>query len=337
MSANNQKPIFIVGCERSGTTLIRLILHSHPNIALPPQTKFLKKIYKRRLRWRNLTNEASRIKLGRWFAEHFDKRTKLPDLGLEVGAIHKEIISSATSLGAAATSVFSLYSRKFNKPRWGDKRPYYIKYLKQLLALFPDAQIIHVVRDGRDCIASLLKMPWWKEDLVYSIFNWQEAIRKGKHASRVLPEEQFIEIRYEDFVTHPEKWTRELCRFLGEEYHPEMLRFQETAEIAVPDYKMPWHSATREPLSSTAVGRWQKDLEKWQIRLIENAAGRELKEWGYELSGVNAIIPLGERFKYYKGLVEYRLNGWFISGLDRFISLFYPWPLSKQMDRTNHT
>jgi len=54
-------------------------------------------------------------------------------------------------------------------------------------------------------------------------------------------------------------------------------------------------------------------------------------------SGVNAIIPLGERFKYYKGLVEYRLNGWFISGLDRFISLFYPWPLSKQIDRTNDT
>ncbi|HIF27181.1 MAG TPA: hypothetical protein EYQ40_01340, partial [Candidatus Marinimicrobia bacterium] len=62
MSKNNQKPIFIIGCERSGTTLIRLILHSHPNIALPPQTKFLKKIYKRRLQWRNLANEANRIK-----------------------------------------------------------------------------------------------------------------------------------------------------------------------------------------------------------------------------------------------------------------------------------
>ena len=143
--------------------------------------------------------------MGHWFVDNFEKRTKLPDLGLEIGAIHKEIISSATSLGAAASGVFRLYSRKFDKPRWGDKRPYYIKYLKQLLALFPDAQIIHVVRDGRDCIASLLKMRWWKEDLVYSIFNWQEAIRKGKQASRVLSEEQFIEIRYEDFITHTGK------------------------------------------------------------------------------------------------------------------------------------
>ena len=102
MSENNQKPIFIIGCERSGTTLIRLILHSHPNIALPPQTKFLKKIYKRRLQWRNLANEANRIKLSHWFTDHFDNHTKLPDLGLEARDIHKEIVSSATSLGAAA-------------------------------------------------------------------------------------------------------------------------------------------------------------------------------------------------------------------------------------------
>ena len=116
MPENNQKPIFIMGCERSGTTLIRLILHSHPNIALPPQTKFLKKIYKRRLQWLNLANEANRIKLSHWFTDHFDNHTKLPDLGLESGDICKEIVSSATSLGAAATGVFKLYSRKFNKP-----------------------------------------------------------------------------------------------------------------------------------------------------------------------------------------------------------------------------
>jgi hypothetical protein len=231
MSKNNQKPIFIIGCERSGTTLIRLILHSHPNIALPPQTKFLKKIYKRRLQWRNLANEANRIKLSHWFTDHFDNHTKLPDLGLEAGDIRKEIVSSATSLGAAATGVFKLYSRKFNKPRWGDKRPYYIKYVKQLLALFPDAQIIHVVRDGRDCIASLMKMPWWKKDLAYTILNWQEAIQEGKRANRSLPVEQFIEIRYEDFVSHPEKWARELCRFLGEKYNSDMLKFQEIAEM----------------------------------------------------------------------------------------------------------
>ncbi len=335
MSENNQKPIFIIGCERSGTTLIRLILHSHPNIALPPQTKFLKKIYKRRLQWRNLANEENRIKLSHWFTDHFDNHTKLPDLGLEAGDIRKEIVSSATSLGAAATGVFKLYSRKFNKPRWGDKRPYYIKYVKQLLALFPDAQIIHVVRDGRDCIASLMKMPWWKKDLAYTILNWQEAIQEGKRANRSLPVEQFIEIRYEDFVSHPEKWARELCRFLGEKYNSDMLKFQEIADIAVPDYKMPWHSATRQPISSTAIGRWQRDLEKWQVRLIEKTTGRELKEWGYGLSDANATIPLKEQLKYYKGFVGYRLNRWFVLGLDRLLSLLYPWPLSYKAGRNN--
>ena len=337
MSENNQKPIFIIGCERSGTTLIRLILHSHPNIALPPQTKFLKKIYKRRLQWRNLANEANRIKLSHWFTDHFDNHTKLPDLGLEAGDIRKEIVSSATSLGAAATGVFKLYSRKFNKPRWGDKRPYYIKYLRQLLALFPDAQIIHVVRDGRDCIASLMKMPWWKKDLAYTILNWQEAIQEGKRANRSLPVEQFIEIRYEDFVSHPEKWARELCRFLGEKYNSDMLKFQEIADIAVPDYKMPWHSATREPISNTAIGRWQRDLEKWQVSLIEKVMGQELKEWGYELSNVDATIPIGERIKYFKGLVSYRMNRWFVLGLDWFISLFYPWPLSYKTSSNSGT
>lgn len=330
MPDNNQKPIFIIGCERSGTTLIRLILHSHPRIALPPQTKFLKKIYKRRLRWRDLRKLKNRRRLADWFTNHFDKRTKLPDLGLNPDVIRLEVVASANTLGAAASGVFKLYSSKFDKPRWGDKRPYYIKYLRQLLTLFPDAQIIHVIRDGRDCIASLKNMPWWKQNLPYTILNWQEAIHKGKRARSLLPKEQYFEIRYEDFISHPEKWTREICNFLGETFYPEMLQFQKTAQIAVPDYKMPWHSTTRESLSSAAIGRWQRDLEKWQIGLIEKKVGRELKEWNYQLSNMKYTVPFREQIKFYWELVKYRTQSLFLTGLDRFMSFFYPWPLDYQ-------
>jgi hypothetical protein len=76
-------------------------------------------------------------------------------------------------------------------------------------------------------------------------------------------------------------------------------------------------------------------LEKWQVRLIEKTTGQELKEWGYGLSDANATIPLKEQLKYYKGFVGYRLNRWFVLGLDRLLSLLYPWPLSYKAGRNN--
>jgi len=323
----SNKPIFIVGCERSGTTVVRLILHTHPNIAIPPQTKILKKLYKRRLIFRDLSKKQNRSKIAEYITSNYDKKTKLVDLGVDPHNIHQKIQSSGNSIGAIGAIIFQEYAKKHHKLRWGDKRPYYIKYLRQLLHLFPDAQIIHIIRDPRDAVASLLSMSWWKKNLMNSILNWKEAVRRGSIMKKHLPSDQYFELRYEDFIDNPEQWIRQICGFLNEEFYPQMLHFQTTAETAIPDYKMEWHSATKQALSAKSIGRWKNDLTRQEACIVEKITGKEMIDYGYQLSANGNSMSFAEYIQYVITAIQYYGNAYFVSGADRILEIIYPWAM----------
>jgi len=323
----NSRPIFIVGCERSGTTMLRLILHSHANIAIPPQTKFIKKVYKRRLFFGNLSKLNNRSKILKWFSDNHNNKTKIIDLGLDSSDIQNEIIKSGNSLGSILSTIFKLYSKQNNKIRWGDKHPYYIKYLDQLFKLFPDAQVIHIVRDGRDAVASLKSMPWWKNNSIYSMLNWQEAIISGRKAKFKYGSDQFIEIRYEDIIDDPEKNIEILCNFLVEEFLPKMLEFYKIADTVVPDYKMEWHSETKLNINSKKIGRWQTDLELWESDLMNNKMEKELSLHNYEIPNSPGKTPFSESIIYFINKLLYKINQYSALIMDKILSVFYPWPL----------
>jgi hypothetical protein len=320
------RPIFIVGCQRSGTTLLRLMLHSHPRIALPPQTKFFRKLYKRRLRYGDLRREKNREKLAHWFRTHVNRNTKLKDLGIPAEKLARVVLQDGTSLGSAFGVIFREYARKWNKPRWGDKRPDYIKHLDVLLALFPDAQIIHIVRDGRDCLASLKGMPWWKWGTFGAVYQWIEAMDMAEQARHRLPEDQFYELRYEDLVADPEQELIKVCRFLEETYTPDMLRYQQLAAAAVPSYKIDWHYATHRPINSHRIGRWRRDLNSWEIALMQRFAGNYLRYWGYEAEA-GARLPLSKNLGFRLYMIYRRLRRRLIKGLDRLLQRLYSGPL----------
>jgi len=323
----NNRPIFILGCERSGTTMLRLILHSHTNIAIPPQTKYIKKVYKRRLFFGNLSKQKNKNNIIKWFYDNHNKKTKIIDLGLNPNDIKSEMTKSGNSLGAILSTIFQLYSSQQNKSRWGDKHPYYIKYLDQLFKLFPDAQVIHIIRDGRDAVASLKSMPWWKNNSIYSMLNWQEAISNGKRAMLKYSSNQFIEIRYEDIIEDHEKNIKILCDFLEEDFSPKMLEFHKIADTAVPNYKMDWHSDTKQQMNSKKIGRWQKDLESWESHLMNQKMKKELLAHNYEIPNYQSKIPLDKSINYILIKLHYKLNQYFPLIMDKTISVFYPWSL----------
>ena len=315
------KPIFIAGSERSGTTLLRLMLHSHPRIAIPPQTKYMKKIYKRRLMFGNLENEKNRKKLALWFNNNFNASTKIDDLNIELNEVIQEILSSK-SLGAALAVPWNSYAKKHSKERWGDKRPYYIHHMDKLRELYPDAQIIHMIRDCRDVIASLNDMPWWHKTFEYSILNWKSAILHGLTARQNTKIDEYIELRYEDLITNPEYELSRLCQFLGEEYNPAMLDFQKTSEFSVPNYKMAWHGATRGPLNSRSVGRWKRDLTAYQISLIQWAVGDELFRLGYDLSKTEPL-SIKHQMNFNLKKTKFKIEDLYRNFGDNIISLLY--------------
>lgn len=142
------------------------------------------------------------------------------DLGLDRDAIIEEIVAGPPTIGSAAGIIFRAYARRFGKPRWGDKRPAYILYLDVLLWMFPDAQIIHIVRDGRDCTASMKEADWFRGHIDKGIFQWVRSMSAAERAARALRPDQFHELCYEDLVTDPEAELRKICDFLEEEYDP---------------------------------------------------------------------------------------------------------------------
>jgi hypothetical protein len=282
MAANSDRPIFVVGCPRSGTTMLQLMLHSHPRIAIPPETRFVVTAYERRREFGDLEHPANRRALARWIVGR--SQTKFLDLGLDADSIIEEIMAAPPSLGSALGTVFQAYARRFGKQRWGDKRPTYIQHLDGLLRLFPDAQVVHLIRDGRDCVASLKEVSWYKRDVFHAAATWTQAIDLGRRAEARLGPDSYYQLQYEHLVDDPQGELRGLCAFLGEDFDSRMTQPQRIAGTVVPPQKR-WHHNTRTVVNSGRVGSWSARLEPWEISLAEAVMSRRLREHGYELTG----------------------------------------------------
>jgi hypothetical protein len=276
------RPIFVLGCPRSGTTLLQLMLHAHPRIAIPPETRFVLASYEARNTCGDLREEPRRRALASSIVR--ERQTLFYDLGLDADDVFDEIVAGPPTLGSAIEIVFRAYARRFGKPRWGDKRPGYYQYMPGLLRMFPDAQIVHLIRDGRDCVASLQTMPWFTGDAYAAVCYWIEAIDSGRRAARCLPADAYFELRYEDLVADPMARLTGLCDFLGEEYDPSMAEPHKIAGSTIPERKS-WHADTQKEVTRAPSGTWQERLQPWEISLCDAAMGSRLRALGYEVAG----------------------------------------------------
>jgi hypothetical protein len=276
------RPIIVVGCPRSGTTMLQLMLHAHPRIAIPPETRFMLAVYAERRDFGDLSVPANRRALARRIVDRQESR--FCDLGLDAEDIVERITAGPGTLGSALGTVFQQYAARFGKPRWGDKRPAYLHNVDILLRLFPDAQFINIVRDGRDCVASLKEMSWHRKDIYATVAAWARAVDDARRAARRLGPRQWHEVRYEDLVADPHGRLEAMCAYLGEEYDPAMAEPSAVAQVAVPSFKT-WHALTHAPVTTRRVQSWQTRLDPEEIALCEAALGSRLVAAGYELSG----------------------------------------------------
>ena len=274
------RPIFVVACPRSGTTLLQLMLHAHPRIAIPPENRFFLEVYKRRAKFGDLRKRKNREAL----AKYITKFRKYSDMKVPPADMRKSIVEGPGTVGSALGIVFREYAAQYGKPRWGDKRPLYLNHIPTLMTLFPDAQIVHIVRDGRDCVASLKRMPWWKTGSISAITRWVQSMEMGRRARKSLRPDQYYEFKYEDLVANPRPELEKLCAFLGEEFDEAMLEPSRVAPEAVPEKKT-WHVRTQEAVSTASVNKWAEQLEPWEVAVIETLGKRHFKRYGYPLSG----------------------------------------------------
>jgi hypothetical protein len=149
--------------------------------------------------------------------------------------------------------------------------------------MFPDAQLIHVVRDGRDCVASLKGMPWFKGDSIAASHVWAYAIDAGHHWRRRLPADTWHEVIYERLVTDPRAELDALCAHLGEQFEEAMLTPQLIVEKAAP-FRAAYHAGLRNEVTGARVGAFSRGLDRRELGLMETVNGRRLRQRGYALT-----------------------------------------------------
>jgi hypothetical protein len=286
---------FIVGVGRSGTTLLRMMLDSHPDLAIPPETHFVNPLIQAsgRLRWNP--------KLAARTIVH-DERRRWPDFGLD----EEELVEAFERVDPFTTTdavraFYVLYAEKHGKHRWGDKTPDYIRKMKKLRNTIPEARFIHVIRDGRDAglsqnsrIVKRGKDPVPPREMAR---RWRKRIVKSRLDAEDV--EHYIEVRYEDLITDTEAVLRRVCEFVEIEFEPVMLSYYERAgerlqEMAgaLPAKKgrpereagerVEAHALTTKPPQEDRVAVWKSEMDEAENAEFEEAAGYLLDELGYE-------------------------------------------------------
>ena len=269
-------PFFIVGAMRSGTTLLRLMLASHPRLAIPPESHFLPELVEFEASSGGLARHRQRVI--EWLIAH----RRLADFNLGAEWV-RETLSALDpfTTRSIASVLFAEYARREGKARWGDKTPRYRSFFPQLHGVFPEAKFIHVLRDGRDTALSAWRARFGPKTWAAAVYDWRDAVRDAWAGARALPRGSLLEIRYEDLLENPEGALRKVCGCLQEDYLPELLSFSGAAKRQVPEWEAAWHAKLQSPLDPGNAGKWRRELSPEQLLLFERVAGRERAAAGY--------------------------------------------------------
>lgn len=275
-AAAEARPIFVFGCSRSGTSLLSRILNHHPNIAVPFECHVFK-IYAPLLRfYGDLGDPGNRERLvtdvlSNYYFRHWRPR---PDRQ----AILAEI--SGESLGDVFDAILTTWARSVGKPRWGEKSPDHVKYWAQLREIYPNAQVIHIVRDGRDVAVSLLRARFGPKTIFKAAEYWRDYLLHAERLKRITDSRDVLELKYEDLVREPERQVRSLCDFLNEPYSDHLLRYYDT-ETLYPTDKRNMQNLQK-PIMRDNTGKWKAVLSASEIGIFEAVAGEMLAHYGYE-------------------------------------------------------
>ncbi|HEX9774431.1 MAG TPA: sulfotransferase [Actinomycetota bacterium] len=280
------RPVFLGGCPRSGTTMLRTMLHSHPGLAIPRETGFVLGAVEAFERWGDLREEPNRRRLVDWMIGtpelHFRR------LKLDREAAGGALMAAPPTLGSILGTAFALYAERHGAARWGDKRPGYVLELDAVFALFPDVQFVSIVRDPRAVVASMRTLGWleaWYDGTVAGgVDRWLRSVRSSRAALERYRADQFFELRYEDLVEEPEANLLALCRFAGldENGVGAMLDFQQRAREFPKRKRARFHPKLDQPVANVSKDAWRSILTPAEVALIEHVAAPEMARFGYE-------------------------------------------------------
>ena len=298
MSSHAPAP-FIVANPGSGTTLLRMMLDAHPDLAIPPETHFVPDLIARA---REIRRANDRKPTGAELAAEIASNRRWADFHLSQAELAARMSGRRGEAGAKAAirAFYELYAESQGKSRWGDKTPDYLRSIRRIGRTLPEARFVHLLRDGRDVALSRRR---WRERAgakEKSVGAWASQWRRWIETARKQSGDvdHYIEVRYEDLVTDTEPTLRRVCEFAELDFRPEMLDYHERAadrlgelDRALPaqegkgareaEHRQAKHALTSAPPQEAKVEAWRGEMSEDERREFEAEAGGLLEELGY--------------------------------------------------------
>lgn len=299
-------PFFMFGFERSGTTLLSMMVGAHPLIAVPFSVTGMWYRYNGCLSEYN--DISNRLELERLV----DDLLSEPRIGLwDINLSRKEILQGLTpgNFASVVTRFHQAYAAGKSKPFWGNIDIATIYHMDSAHKWFPDARFIHIIRDGRDVALSHETYPYGVSNTLECAFKWDRTVACNLKMGAMLNPHQYMVLRYEDLIRDCENTLKRLCKFLKVAYSPAMMDYYTMVENKIPnDKRYLWPSLNQEPVAANAY-RWKSEMPMVKRIVFESNAGTLLKHLGYEvfnqvprkpsayLLELWHFIGLGDRFK----------------------------------------
>ena len=282
---DNINVFFILGRPRSGTTLLRTLFDAHPNVSIPFEGRVIAKLYfkySKEKKWTekkliNFYNDLFKIKdIAAW---EFSPDLKLEMLRLGNNATFERLIK------VVYLNVNSLF-KKEKIILIGDKNPYYSirkSYYKILKSTFPNAKIIHLVRDYRAHYNSMAKIDFENTQMGNVAWRWVYSYNIIKSAFANSP--NYIFLKHEDLTKNPEQELKRLCGFLNIDYQSSMLEFYKIKDVVLAKYGkevLKIHSSLLNPVTDGFNDKWKAALTEKQIKYLDSFVGENAEIIGYK-------------------------------------------------------
>ena len=269
---------FVIGCGRSGTTMLRAMLDSHPAVAVPHESYFVVPTLRRRATYETgAGTDRARLLADLGRDDSFTRWALPPDA---VAAVVDD--GSLGTVPAVLAALYTAYAHAQGKSRAADKTPRNVLHVDLLAAAFPHARFVHLVRDGRDVVPSMLGLDFFPDRFAEAVVYWRDRVEAGRHSGRRLGAGRYLEVRYEELVADPAATLAGLCGFLDLPYDEAMLRYHERAdEVTVAVRDVGHHRGLWQP-PTAGMRSWRTSMSTHDVQLFEALAGPTLAEFGYE-------------------------------------------------------
>lgn len=248
------------------------MLASHPSVCIPHETEFF-------MRVPAVTGPALRRSVEAYCRSGPFSNQELNSAALLAG-LDRGLLRTRRDV---FIEMLSRHARRAGKTMVGEKSPHHCRHVEAIAAELPEARFIHIQRDPRDVVASRLSMEWSGRSIASGARSWAAIANEHRRLLRVMPADRYTAVRFEDLLRAPEQELRRLCTFVGLEFDPAMLRFDQRAREGARSSDPAWAGVTVRPLETDAVGRHKSKLGERGIASVQRFAGVEMARAGYAL------------------------------------------------------